>query len=61
MTSPRLPTHLPTTALTERASRLHAAGLAASDNGRPAAAVRHLRAGLRLVAPEVIASYPALG
>jgi tetratricopeptide (TPR) repeat protein len=32
----------------ERAARLHAAALAASDNGRPATAVRKLRAGLRL-------------
>ena len=35
-------------ALADRAARLHAAGLAASDNGRPASAVRTLRAGLRL-------------
>lgn len=30
---------------------MHAAGLASSDNGRPAAAVRQLRAGLRLIGP----------
>ena len=35
-------------ALAERVARLHAAGLAASDNGRPASAARTLRAGLRL-------------
>jgi len=35
---------------------MHAAGLASSDNGRPAAAVRQLRAGLRL-----IGSGPAAG
>jgi hypothetical protein len=37
------------TALAERAARRHAAGMAASDGGQPAVAVRHLRAGLRLV------------
>ena len=37
------------TALAERAARRHAAGMAASDGGRPAVAVRHLRAGLRLL------------
>jgi hypothetical protein len=30
---------------------MHAAGLASSDNGRPAIAVRQLRAGLRLIGP----------
>jgi len=35
-------------ALADRVAQLHAAGLAASDNGRPASAVRTLRAGLRL-------------
>ena len=35
--------------LADRAARMHAAGLAASDDGRPAAAVRQLRAGLRLI------------
>jgi tetratricopeptide (TPR) repeat protein len=35
--------------LADRAARMHAAGLASSDNGRPAAAVRQLRAGLRLI------------
>src|SRR5262249_58967488 len=38
----------PAQALADRVARLHAAGLAASDNGRPASAVRTLRAGLRL-------------
>jgi CHAT domain len=37
------------TAVAERAARRHAAGMAASDGGRPAVAVRHLRAGLRLL------------
>ena len=36
----------------ERAGRLHAAALAASDNGRPATAVRQLRAGLRLASAD---------
>jgi tetratricopeptide (TPR) repeat protein len=36
-------------ALIERAARMHAAGIAASDNGQPATAVRSLRAGLRLI------------
>ena len=38
----------PAQALADRVARLHAAGLAASDNGRPASAARTLRAGLRL-------------
>ena len=46
--------------LTDRAARLHAAGLASSDNGRPAAAVRQLRAGLRLIGPEVADGDPAV-
>ncbi len=33
------------------AARLHAAALVSSDNGRPATAVRQLRAGLRLLGP----------
>jgi tetratricopeptide (TPR) repeat protein len=37
--------------LADRAARMHAAGLASSDNGRPAIAVRQLRAGLRLIGP----------
>jgi tetratricopeptide (TPR) repeat protein len=37
--------------LADQAARMHAAGLVSSDNGRPAAAVRQLRAGLRLIAP----------
>jgi tetratricopeptide (TPR) repeat protein len=37
------------TTLAERAARLHAEGMAASDGGRPTVAVRRLRAGLRLV------------
>ncbi len=35
--------------LADRATRLHVAGMAASDNGRPADAVRKLRAGLRVI------------
>ncbi len=35
--------------LADRAARLHAAALASSDDGRPASAVRQLRAGLRLI------------
>jgi tetratricopeptide (TPR) repeat protein len=38
-----------TAALIDRAARMHAAGMAASDNGQPATAVRRLRAGLRLI------------
>jgi tetratricopeptide (TPR) repeat protein len=37
------------TTVADRAARLLAAGMAASDDGRPTAAVRQLRAGLRLV------------
>jgi hypothetical protein len=48
------------TELLERAARLHAAGLAASDNGRPAVAVRQLRAGLRLLAGRPGPDEPAL-
>lgn len=47
-------------ALVERASRLHAAGVAASDDGRPAVAVRRLRAGLELLDPLVPGGDPAL-
>ena len=46
--------------LADRAARLHAAGLASSDNGRPAAAVRQLRAGLRLIGPEAASGDPAV-
>ena len=46
--------------LADRAARLHAAGLASSDNGRPAAAVRQLRAGLRLIGPEAAIGDPAV-
>jgi hypothetical protein len=38
---------------------MHAAGLASSDDGRPAAAVRQLRAGLRLIAPDADGGDPA--
>jgi CHAT domain len=38
--------------LAERAARMHESALAASDDGRPAAAVRQLRAGLRLIGPD---------
>jgi tetratricopeptide (TPR) repeat protein len=46
--------------LADRAARLHAAALASSDNGRPAAAVRQLRAGLRLIGPEAASGDPAV-
>jgi hypothetical protein len=36
-------------ALVDRAARMPEAGMAASDNGQPAVAVRRLRAGLRLI------------
>ena len=43
---------MPATPLADRVARLHAAALASSDNGRPATAVRQLRAGLRLIGPD---------
>jgi tetratricopeptide (TPR) repeat protein len=43
----------------DRATRLHAAALAASDDGRPATAVRQLRAGLRLIGPGADGGDPA--
>lgn len=46
--------------LAERAGHLHAAGLAASDDGRPALAVRRLRAGLRLTLADRADPDPAL-
>ncbi len=39
---------------------MHAAGLASSDNGRPATAVRQLRAGLRLIGHDAPGAAPAL-
>jgi len=47
------------TPLADRAARMHAAGLASSDNGRPATAVRQLRAGLRLIGSGAAAGDPA--
>ncbi len=46
--------------LADRAARLHAAALASSDNGRPAAAARQLRAGLRLIGPDPAGDSPAV-
>ncbi len=46
--------------LAERAARRHEAALAASDDGRPAAAVRQLRAGLRLLGPGGGCDVPAV-
>jgi hypothetical protein len=46
--------------LAERAARRHEAALAASDDGRPAAAVRQLRAGLRLIGPDEGRDVPAV-
>ena len=46
--------------LADRAARLHAAALASSDNGRPAAAVRQLRAGLRLIGAAADSGDPAV-
>jgi tetratricopeptide (TPR) repeat protein len=37
------------TTLADQAARLHAAGMASSDNGQPTVAARKLRAGLRLI------------
>jgi hypothetical protein len=45
--------------LADRAARLHAAALASSDNGRPASAVRQLRAGLRLIGATADSGDPA--
>ena len=56
----RSPSDVRSAPLADRAARLHAAGLASSDNGRPAAAVRQLRAGLRLIGPEVADGDPAV-
>ena len=39
---------------------MHAAGLASSDDGRPAVAVRQLRAGLRLIGPDADGGDPAV-
>jgi len=41
------------------AARMHAAALASSDDGRPAAAIRQLRAGLRLIGSDPAADRPA--
>src|SRR5215831_15173526 len=38
---------------------MHAAGLASSDDNRPAVAVRQLRAGLRLIGPDADGGDPA--
>ena len=46
--------------LADRAARLHAAALASSDNGRPASAVRQLRAGLRLIGAAADSGDPAV-
>jgi hypothetical protein len=44
----------------ERAARMHAAALVSSDDGHPAAAVRQLRAGLRLIGPDPGGDSPAV-
>ncbi|MGD0606406.1 MAG: CHAT domain-containing protein [Streptosporangiaceae bacterium] len=46
--------------LAERAARRHETALTASDDGRPAAAVRQLRAGLRLIGPDDGSDLPAV-
>ena len=46
--------------LAERAAELHSAALAASDDGRPAVAVRRLRAALRLIGPDAANDLPAV-
>ena len=46
--------------LADRAARLHAAALASSDDGRPASAVRQLRAGLRLIGTAADSGDPAV-
>jgi hypothetical protein len=43
-----------------RAAQLHAAGVTSSDNGRPALAVRQLRAGLRLIDSAPVGDDPAI-
>jgi hypothetical protein len=45
----------PAPVIAARVARLHAAGMASSDNGRPAVGPRQLRAGLRLVDPDAAA------
>jgi tetratricopeptide (TPR) repeat protein len=46
--------------LADRAARLHAAALDSSDDGRPASAVRQLRAGLRLIGAVADSGDPAV-
>lgn len=43
-----------------RAARLHAVGVKSSDDGRPAVAVRQLRAGLQLIEGHAVGDDPAL-
>jgi tetratricopeptide (TPR) repeat protein len=50
---------VPAASLASKAARMHAAGLASSEDGRPAVAVRQLRAGLRLIAPDADGGDPA--
>ena len=51
---------VPPADLADRAARMHVAALAASDDGRPAAAARQLRAGLRLIGPDPAGDVPAV-
>ena len=56
----RSPSDVRAAPLADRAARLHAAALASSDNGRPASAVRQLRAGLRLIGTAADGGDPAV-
>ncbi len=48
------------TTLADQAARLHAAGMASSDNGRPTVAARKLRAGLRLIERHAAGDEPVI-
>lgn len=56
----RFPCDVRAVPLADRAARLHTAALGFSDDGRPAAAVRELRAGLRLIGPNSGDDVPAV-
>ncbi len=56
----RSPSDVRAVPLADRVARLHAAALASSDNGRPAVAVRQLRAGLRLIGADPAGDGPAI-
>ena len=55
----RFPSNVRAVPLADRAARMHAAAMVSSDDGRPAVAVRQLRAGLRLIGPDLAGDLPA--